>query len=157
MENLSIYISKEEYESLLKSIVFMGTIYGLMGDFVDKKYKKESSIVGQLEDKLCSFSSQFGLSSITEEFEGRKVLKMESSWYQKVTDDMDKYEEYITYNNLSNKLAWRDFEREYSLKEIKKMVTKNSGYLGPELYKYEEKYWKEFDEHEYSRLEIKKD
>lgn len=57
---------------------------------------------------------------------------------------------------IFNKLAWRDFHEKFTLEEIEKMSKKHGGYLGIELHPFEEKYWREFEENDYTRLRIEK-
>lgn len=59
------------------------------------------------------------------------------------------------HQELSRALAKRDFCVDHTQEEIEKMADSRHGYLGVELHSYEERYWKEFEEHEYSRLYIK--
>ena len=70
---------------------------------------------------------------------------------------MDDYDECELLNGLANKLAWRDFRRDYSETEREEMAEKNGGYFGVPLYAYEKKYWDEFEKYEYDRLEIKEE
>lgn len=154
---MKINITKKQYETLLKTIAVSQFVYGALGDFVDEKYKKESTKLEELERHLASHAKDFGFEEITEEFEGERVIKMEGDWYHSIYEDIEEYDEYKLFQNLANKLGWRDFRRDHTKEEIDKMAEESGGYLGVPLYDYEKKYYDEFSEHDYSRLEINKD
>jgi hypothetical protein len=61
----------------------------------------------------------------------------------------------IWNDGIANELAWRDFRRDHTEAELKKMSKENHDYFGVELYDYEKKYWDEFEKYGYKRLEIK--
>ena len=83
-------------------------------------------------------------------------MKMESKWYEETMEVTEIYDDYVCEDNLSTKLAWRDFHEDNSPAEIKTMATKKkTDYFGPELYRYEKKYWDEFEKHGFARLRVK--
>ena len=150
----SIKFSQNEFEILLKAVTLAGTIYALMGDMVDEKYKSSVDQMDNIENILCSLAKEFGLHKIVEYFDGKTVMDMEGKWFENVMADLDEYEEFATFDKLSHKLAHRDFYREHSEEEIKKLIKEHGGYIGVLLYDYEKKYWDEFETHDYDRLEI---
>lgn len=155
MKTNNIELSSKEFELLLKGVGILSHMYGLMGDFVDDKYKKKSEELDRLENVLCEKASEFNLKNIVKEFEGRKLIDIESDWYNKLIEDLKEFEEYSLFDTLSNKLAWRDFHRKHSKEEIEEMRKRNGGYFGVDIYEFEKKYYDEFNDHEYERLEIK--
>ena len=147
-----ILVGKGEYETLLKCAVIAKTIYALMGDFIEDKYKKEVHKIEELERSLSDLAKDFNLQDAFEE----NQLKLEGKFYNDLMDDFGEFEEWVLNDKLSNKLAWRDFERDYSKAERDAMAKKNGGYFGVALYDYEKKYWDEFEKYDYQRLEIKR-
>jgi hypothetical protein len=67
---------------------------------------------------------------------------------------MEEYDDLVLHQDLARNLARRDLFEHYSEAEIIKQSEKSGGYLGVIMHPFEEKYWKEFEEHEYSRLRI---
>lgn len=133
-----------------------GGVLGLLGDHIeDKKYKKISDEAEEIKDYLLSFAKDFGCGELIENWEGKIILSDKTS--EKFQEILDDYEEFILFDSLANRLAWRDFRKTYSKEEIEKMVEKNGGYFGVELHDYEKKYWDEFEKYDYDRLEIKED
>ena len=155
MNNKSIKFTNEEFELVMRAIGMLSHIYGVMGDIVDEKYKNKSHKVDALENYLCEKADIFGLNNVVERFEARSVLNIEIGWYKDLIDDLDEFEEYFLYDNLTNKLAWRDFRNKFSKKEIEEMSKRNGGYFGVDIYDFEKKYYDEFDENGYDRLEVK--
>ena len=74
--------------------------------------------------------------------------------FEKNMEITDEYDQLVVHQELSRALARRDLFEYYSEAEIKKMSDATSGYLGVALHPFEEKYWNEFEEYEYSRLRI---
>lgn len=73
---------------------------------------------------------------------------------EKNMEIMEEYDGLVFHQDLARNLARRDLFEHHSEAEIIKQSEKYSGYLGGIMYPFEEKYWKEFEEHEYSRLRI---
>jgi len=155
MSRNNINLSNEEFELVMRAVGILSHMYGVMGDMVDENYKKKAEEINELENLLCDRASDFGLKEITDEFESKKVINMESKWYKKLIKDLDEFEEYSLFDNLSNKLGWRDFYRKYSKKEIEEMGKRNNGYFGVDVYNFEKKYYDEFNKNGFERLEIK--
>jgi hypothetical protein len=158
MKKIAVTLDVQEIEKLLKAVTIASAMYGPLGDFVDAKYKKESKTFEKLEALLCKQVSSAGLKEPPlEDDEGVLRLAMQSSWYEGVWEDIHTYDDYILATELAYSLAWRDFTREHSEKELEVISEKNGGYFGVEMYPYEDKYWKEFDAYDFDRLEIRKD
>ena len=150
----NIAITDKQFEVLLRAVAVAGSIYGVMSDMVDDKYDKQADETEDVEKLLCGYAYAFGLSNVVEESEDKQVIKMESDWYDDISDDISEYDDYAVYDTLSNKLGWRDFRAKYSEEEIKEMAEERGGYLGVPLYEFENKIYEEFDKYEYSRLFI---
>lgn len=152
--NKNIELNNEQFENLLKAVGILSHMYGIMGDMVDEKYKKKSEELEKLERFLCSKTKDFGLDNVVERYGGHEVINMESEWHQDFMEDLEEYEEYCLFDNLSNKLGWRDFKNKFSQEEIEEMRKRNGGYFGVDIYDFEEKYYDEFNEHGFDRLII---
>lgn len=71
-----------------------------------------------------------------------------------MTPLLENYNEYIIYDGLASELAWRDIERELGPAQAKKIEEEGEKHADI-IYKHEEKYWNEFETHEFKRLEVK--
>jgi len=151
---MKINITNKQYRALLTACGIADNILGYIGDSIQEpNYKPQAKEMDGLLSYLLQFAQDFGCEDLTEDFDGKKVLTddAEEEMIWPIAKD---YDECILFNNLANKLAWRDFRKNHSETEIKKMGGK-TGYLGPQLYDYEKKYWDEFEKYDYDRLEIK--
>ncbi|MEI7709702.1 MAG: hypothetical protein WCI76_03230 [bacterium] len=150
---MKINISKNQYENIIKALEISSFVYGNLSDFVDHKYKKRVDALESTQKDFLKFAKEFDFDKNTENFEGEVVLREE--YYEQLLNDLLLYDEQQLFENLANKLGWRDFERKFTKEEIEKMSEERGGYLGVPLYDFEKKYYDEFNEHEYGRLEIK--
>ncbi|MCK5475511.1 MAG: hypothetical protein KAI71_02935 [Candidatus Pacebacteria bacterium] len=153
---MKIDITKEQYESLIIMNGIASSVLGTLGDSMpDTNYEKRTNEMEEIEEYFLQYAEDFGCEKFTEDYKGKKVFEeeMHEKHIMTVIDDYDQLE---LFNGLANKLAWRDFRRDHSKKEIEKMSRKNGDYFGPEIHSYEKKYWDEFKKYEYERLEIEK-
>jgi len=144
---MKIDITKEQYKQLIPMLAIASGVTGILGDVLpETDYKKRSLKMEKLEQYFLQFADDFGCGEfLDEEFYENRILPI-----------MSDFEDYSVHDGLSSDLAWRDFRNEHTKKEMDKMAKENGGYFGVALYDYEKKYWDEFDEHGYDRLEIKK-
>jgi len=155
---MKINITKEQYKELIKMISIANGIIGLLGDVMpETDYKKRSKKMTSIENYFLQFANDFGCREFVQENKNEKKIILDDGFYENnILPIMIDYEEYTVHDTLSNKLAWRDFRKKYSEKEIKEMSKENSGYFGVEIYGYEKKYWNEFDKNGFARLKIVK-
>lgn len=144
---MQIDLTKEQYKNLMTMISISDGIVGILGDVIpEKDYKKLSGKTEELEAYFLGYASDFECDEfLDEDFYEDKIMPI-----------INDFEEYSVHDNLSNELAWRDFRKDHTKKEMKEMAKENGGYFGVALYDYEKKYWDEFDKHGYDRLVIKK-
>jgi len=151
---MKIELSKKQYGDLIVMSAISSGIFGILGDvFIDTNYKKCSEDMDRLEKHLLSYAKDFGHSDLVEIFEGEEMLDDEFYEHQ-IMPILDDYEDFALYDRLAIGLAKRDFRRDHTEAEIRKMTKKNDGYFGVDLHGYEKKYQDEFDKHGYDRLEI---
>ena len=154
---MKINFSKDQYKQLIEMVATSNGLVGVLGDMLqDTDYKKRSKNMNDLESYLLQFAKEFGCIELVQydNYEERVVL--DDEYYEKEIYPIIKdYEEYVVYETLSNKLAWRDFYNDHTEVEIEKMRRKNNGYFGVKLYDYEKKYWDEFEKYGYDRLVVK--
>lgn len=151
---MKINITNKQYRELIIMSGIANAVLGILGDGIEEPdYKSQSKETEKLEEYLLQFANDFGCNDLVEDFEGKKVLK-EKFFDKLIMAVLDDYDEIELFDGLANKLAWRDFRKDHTETEIQKMGGK-TGYLGPQLYNYEKKYWDEFENHDYNRLEIK--
>ncbi len=155
---MKINITKEQYKELVKAVAIADGIVGVLGDMMPEvDYKKQSEKIRNLENYFLQYASDYGCGELAQYNEYEKGIILDDEFYEnKILPIINDYEEYTTHDSLANELAWRDFRKDHSEAEIKEMAKKNSGYFGVELYDYEKKYWDEFEENKFERLEVKK-
>lgn len=148
---MKLDFTKKQYETLIWALQITGSIYGVMGDMVDKKYKKKSNKLDELEDHVLGIAKEMGLEDILDEFQGKRVVDEE--YLNKVLDDLNEYEEYSFWDNLARKLAERDLLRKLGREKVRSMDTIE--YIDAE-YPVEDEYHREFETHGLERVKIDK-
>lgn len=146
-----IEFTKKQYEVLINALQIAGSVYGIMGDMVDKKYKKQSGELDELESYLLKNAEELGLGAMVEIFQNRQVVDQE--YLEKAIADLGEFEEYSFWDILPRKLAERDLVRKLGEEKVRAMDTLE--YIHDE-YPIEDEYRYEFDKHGVARLEIKK-
>ena len=147
----NIELTKKQYEVLMNALQIAGSVYGIMGDIVDKKYKKRSGEIDELESYLLEKAKELGLGNMIEIFQEKKVVDQE--YLEKAMNDLFEYDEFVFWDTLPRKLANRNLVRKLGKEKIRTMD--NIAYIHVE-YPIEDEYRNEFDKHELERLEIKK-
>lgn len=144
-----IEFTKAQYENLIK-LVYLGNwmINAIRTDDIVKKYD-------DVEQHIYSFAKDVGLDKYIE-FDS-ELNKFFPTKELEEDEEMEKYrEEYddeIFWDEITDRLARRDFIRKYGENAIKKMTWKErSGKECPFIEKYE----REFAKHGIENLEIKK-
>lgn len=151
-EKTNFELTKAQYEVLINAFQIAGSVYGIMGDMVDEKYKKQSNELDELESYLLENAEELGLYALVDVFQGKKVV--DEQYLNKAIDDLNEYEEYSFWDNLARKLANRDLLRK--LGEEKFRTMDNREYINAE-YPIEDEYHKEFEEHGLDRVKIDKE
>ncbi len=151
---MKINLSRAQYKQLIEMVAMTNGIVAVMGDMLsDTDYKKRSDKMSTLEEYLLQFAKEFGCEELMQ-MEGDKAVLDDEYYEDTIQPIITDYEEFATEDTLANKLAWRDFRNEHTKEELDALEKENGGYFGVSIYKYEEKYWKEFEEYGYSRLKI---
>jgi hypothetical protein len=151
----SIEFDKKQYETLVRVLQVAGSVYAILGDMVDEKYKKQSDAMDDLESWILARAGEFGMADIIEIFENKNVLKDEAM--DKYTDDLTQYEEWAFWDVFAHKLADREMARRYAAGNFPAEKAIGGHELMHLHFELEEKYEKEFDEHGIDRFEIRED
>lgn len=151
-EKSNFELTKMQYEVLMNALQIAGSVYGVMGDMVDKKYKKQSDKLDELESYLLENAGELGLYEMVDIFQEKKVVDEE--YLNKAIDDLSEYEEYSFWDNLARKLADRDLLRKLGEEKLRAMD--NIEYINAE-YPIEDEYHKEFEEYGLDRIKIDKE
>ena len=149
--NTNIALTKKQYEVLMHALQIAGSMYDIICDMVDKKYKKQAGEIDELESCLLESAKELGLGVMIEIFQKKKVL--DEGYLKKAMDDLFEYGEFVFWDTLPRKLADRDLIRKLGKEKLRTMDT--TAYIHAE-YPIEDAYRNEFDTHELERLEIKK-
>ena len=151
---MKINITKKQYRDLIEMCAIANSILGIMGDELDpEKYKEKSDKSEELQNYLLQFAKEMDAEDIVDKFEGRYVLD-DDFYEEQINSVTEDYDDHIMFSSLANRLARRDFHKDHTKEEIKKMAKENGGYFGVELHDYEKKYWDEFEEHGTDQLFI---
>lgn len=148
---MKINLTKAQYRLLLDSLHIAGTMYAVLGDMVDEKYKNRSTELDEFEHYFLGFAKEMGVEEAVEEYEGKRSIDFE--YCDAVGDDIREYEEYTMWENLSRHLAERDLRELVSAEDIGKM---NQEEFLLKLMSFEEVYSDEFVERGLERLRILK-
>jgi len=154
---MKIELTKEQYKNLIILVEIGGWPLGILSDAIEdgEDYEKRNDKAEELQNYLLKYAEDFGCKDLVGEFDGKRYLKekiIDGDVYPVIED----YVDFEMQDGLANELAIRDFRQEHSEAEIKKMGKENGGYFGVALYDYEKKYWEEFENYGYDRLEVKK-
>ncbi len=133
---------------MIKAIEAGNFVYGIIGDEMRKKYKKQSIDIEDLISYLLKFADDFGFKNITDNIEGKLYLKDEFS--DKIWEDVNEYNNSTFWDELITRLGKRDFfntikneEREY--------IDKNN-WLPERIEECYDKWRKEFEKHDLDNL-----
>ncbi len=148
---MQIELTKEEYKTLLRSIDVASFVYGVMGDMVDEKYKKQSKEIENLTDKVLEKADEYGVSEFVENFDGKNILSDDYS--NEILYDVTEYEEYSFWDNLARKLAIKEMQQKYSQEEREKMEEVE---FVSEVWELEEKYYKILEKSGIENFELNK-
>jgi hypothetical protein len=146
---IKIEFTKAQYEDLIK-LVYLGNwmINAICTDDIVKKYDN-------VEQHIYSFAKDVGLDRYIEfDSELNKFLPTtELEEDEEIEKYREEYDDEIFWDEVTDRLAKRDFIKKYGENAIKKMTWKER--LEKE-YPFIEKYEEEFEKYGIENLEIKK-
>jgi len=149
---MAIEFNKEQYKELVHSLQVAETIYALLRDMVDrKKYDKKLKQIEDLSEYTLKLANDYGMSNITEDFEGKKVVS--EKYLDEIMDDLREYDDYAFWEELARRFARKEIFNTYSEEQIRNMDEKE---LICKQIEIEDKYWKEFEKYGIDHLEIKR-
>ncbi len=154
MNSVHIELTKSQYRQLLHAVGIAGFVFDRLSDAYEKsEYDGHRRRMETLEDEILKHANSIGIYDWTEVYKDKNVFSDKAA-VEDIIPVIQGFNDVSLSDELANALAWRDFRRTYSEEEIEKMSEEHHGYFGVPLYEYEERYWKEFDEHGYDRLEV---
>ncbi len=133
---MEIKLDKKQYNALLAALQAAGTVYAILGDLIDKKYKKVAAHLDDVEDKVLAYAEEYGVKEAAEIFEGKRCLS--EKFIYKILDDLEEYDDYVFWEKLVDIMAKRELVKKYSQEEVNKM--EKSEFLN-KLAEFEDKYW----------------
>jgi len=109
---MKVFLTKKQYNTILKCIAVWDWVYWIMWDMVDEKYKKDSDEIDELQNYLLWFYKDFWVDKkFIEVFEKKNYFSDE--YMEKIIEDMDNYWEMEFWDKLSKRLAILELEKEY--------------------------------------------
>ncbi len=154
---MNIEFTKEQYKNLIVLVEIAGWPLGILSDAYEddnNKYEEKNDMAEELQNHLLKYAEDFSCKNLVEEFNGKRYLKEEVT-DKEIYPVIEDYVDFEMQDGLANELAKRDFRKEHTEEEIKKIAKENGGYFGAVLHDYEKKYWDEFEKNGYERLEIR--
>lgn len=148
----NVTFTKEQFEVLMNALQIAGLVYGIMGDMVDEKFKKQSDELDALESHVLEHADEVGMGDIVDDFDGRNVVVEER--VTKAIDDLGEYEEYAFWDLLAHKLARRDLARKLG-EEAALAMDPADRYMA--VGDIADEYFEEFDEHGLERVRVNKE
>ncbi len=148
-----IVFSNQEYKILVEMCEIAKFVLGLLGDSFGKHFKEKSNRFEQLSSHILSHAKEFNYDEIVDVYKD-EVYSSNTFSYEILENYINPYDDIVTTEQLTHDLAWRDFTIEKTPEELALMEERNGGYWGVDLYPYEEKYWNEFEKHNFDRLFI---
>ncbi|PID52747.1 MAG: hypothetical protein CR972_00310 [Candidatus Moraniibacteriota bacterium] len=145
---MKINFTKKQFDTLLKMAYISNWIVnaartGREGDEYITEYV-------DLKDYIFSFAKEFGLEKYIDEDDG-KLFPTRELEEGEAHEFIDNYEEDVFWNEISDRLARRDFFRKYGEEKISQMEI---GERIEKTYPFLEKYGDEIEQHGIERLEI---
>lgn len=151
---MKINITNKQYRDLITMLGMANSIVGTLRDMTTiAEYRKTYARTEALEQYFTKYAKDFNCEDLLEEDKGEFYWKDEA-YDEQIMSTIMRYDDFTTHSNLASKLAWRDFIRDHTEKQIDEMKKENDGYFGLEVHDYETRYWNEFEKHGYDRLEI---
>ncbi len=154
---MNIELSSDQYRELMITIgIADGVLEMLREGLPEEKngaYIRQSDRIWGLESYLLGYAKDMECEDMVETYGGELTLS-DSVFEEEVTPLLEHYNEYMVYDAMSSELAWRDIVREMGVDNAKKLEEAKDEESLELIQKYESKYWNEFDEHDFTRLEI---
>jgi len=145
---MKINFTKAEYRLLL-DLVSIGTWVLTSHDTEEDQKKKKHE---EVEQKIFSHAKEFGCEKLIV-YEQKFQRYFETREYDESEKEVfiEEYDEKTFWHELTNRLAERDFIKEYGLEQAKEMSPEERL---REIYKHEDKWSDEFEAHGIDRLKI---
>ena len=148
---MNIELNDKQFRILLGMCTTANLMLGYLNDHIDDAtVTKHNADWEVLLNLLKQKAYEGGFSKLVKEYDGHIITK--EAEFEKYMELLKKYDDCSAHNLLANKLAWRDFHKIKPPQEIRALAEEHNGYLGVVLHPFEEKYWNEFEKHEYDRL-----
>lgn len=150
---MQIDLSDKDLKQLLSIInLAVGTV-GYAHDFLDSpQISTRARVWGNIEADILKQAYAQGLTEHVDYDEhGYHIAEY---LFEKNMEITDEYDDLILHQDLARNLARRDLFEHYTEAEILALSEKSGGYLGVIMHPFEEKYWQEFEDHDYTRLRI---
>lgn len=148
---MTVNLSKEQFETLIKAVQAGASVYGILGDSVSEEYKKESDDIEKLRSYLLGVATDYGFEDMTEMFMGKMIMSDE--WSEKLHEVIDEYNNETFWHELETRLGKRDFWR--TITEAERAEIENDNWYPSRINDVYEKWGEEFEKYGIDRLEIK--
>lgn len=148
---MTVELTKKQFMSLITAVEAGSAIYGILGDIVSDRYKKQSNNIEEVRNCLLAQAKKLGCKDIVEEFEGITILDEELA--EKFDRAIEDYDDETFWHELETRLGKRDFDRSVTVEEIQEMISSHGLY--PErIHDLYDNWGKEFEKHGIDRLGV---
>ncbi|MBU0731865.1 hypothetical protein KKC88_03225 [Patescibacteria group bacterium] len=153
---MKINITKKQYGNLMLISGIANSVLGNLSDMLpNSEYKNQAKEINDLEEYFLQYADDYDYGEFTRK-NGKETVFNDEMNERCIMPIINEYDKCQFFSSLAAKLAWRDFKRDHTKKEIDEMAKINGGYFGVEIYDYEKKYWDEFEDHGFDRVEMNK-
>lgn len=147
---MKVDLTREQYKTLVNALQVSGVVYGVLGDMVDKKYKRHSGALDDLENAILAHADDFDFAQWVEDFDGKNVATEEL--INAALDDLRDYDEHAFWEELVENLAKREFDNSYNRAAMRALGEDGCRH---EYWKLLDKWWDIIEKQGMDCLEVK--
>lgn len=147
---MQIELTEEQYKEMAELVVLGYWVRGHVAEIRDEQDKGRWK---NAQNRILFAAMNNDIGGVAELFHGYIMPADELS--SRVEEMMEEYDDDEFWHELEVRLGQRDFYRDVSTEELKK-INEDNGWLPDKVHDYYRKYEEEFDKYDIDRLEIKK-
>lgn len=117
---MKVFLTKENYRTMIKCMAVWSWVYWIMGDMVDEKYKVDSDKIDELKNHILWFYKDFWVDKKQIEIFNKKY-HLSDEYMDDIIEDMKNFWEMEFWDQLSNRLSLKELEEKYWEKELENM------------------------------------
>jgi hypothetical protein len=148
---MKVFLTNENYKTMMKCMAVWGWVYWIMSDMVDEKYKIDYDKIEELKNHILWFYKDFWIDKNQIEIFDKKY-HLSGEYMKNIVDDMQNFWEMEFWDQLSHRLSLKELENKYWKEELEKMS--RDDFLS-KLFEVEARFEKEFDDNWLKNIKFK--